>query len=143
MEEVKILLVEDSIADIAMLEEVLQDSSLDIDLEITFNGEEAVELLMAKPVSELPDMILLDLNLPRLDGIDVLRMVKGHEKLKKIPVVVLSTSSNKQDIIQSYQEHANCFITKPSDFDQFEKVIQALENFWFSIAKLPKENEGE
>ncbi|MGB5927860.1 MAG: response regulator [Cyclobacteriaceae bacterium] len=138
MEEVNILLVEDSIADIAMLEEVLLDSKMTINLETTFNGEEAIQLLRDRDPAALPDIILLDLNLPRLDGIDVLKQIKGHEVLKRIPVVVLSTSSNRQDIIKSYEEHANCFITKPSDFDQFEKVVRTLENFWFSIAKLPK-----
>ncbi|MGB3181561.1 MAG: response regulator [Cyclobacteriaceae bacterium] len=142
MEEVNILLVEDSIADIAMLEEVLLDSKMTINLETTFNGEEAIQLLRDRDPAALPDIILLDLNLPRLDGIDVLKQIKGHEVLKRIPVVVLSTSSNRQDIIKSYEEHANCFITKPSDFDQFEKVVRTLENFWFSIAKLPK-NESE
>ena len=142
MQEVNIFLVEDSIADIAMLEEVLLDSSLKINLEISFNGEEALRLLQEKIPDSLPDMILLDLNLPRLDGIDVLKHIKSDEVLKRIPVVILSTSSNKKDILKSYEEHANCFITKPSDFDEFEKVIQALENFWFSTVRLPK-HDGE
>lgn len=142
MREVNIFLVEDSIADIAMLEEVLLDSNLKVNLEISFNGEEALRLLQEKTPNSLPDMILLDLNLPRLDGLDVLKQVKSNDMLKKIPVVILSTSSNRDDILKSYEEHANCFITKPSDFDKFQKVIQSMENFWFSTVRLPK-NEGE
>ncbi|MFA0961450.1 response regulator [Roseivirga sp. BDSF3-8] len=143
MQEINIFLVEDSIADIAMLEEVLLDSRLDINLETHLNGEEALEALRVKSPGELPDMILLDLNLPRVDGLDVLKEIKSHPSLMVIPVVIMSTSSNRDDIIKSYQGHANCFITKPSDFDQFEKVIEAIENFWFSIVKLPKEKNSD
>ena len=146
MNNVKILLVEDSIADIAMLEEVLLDSKMKVDLEIAHNGEDALALLRHKAEGELsyfPDLILLDLNLPRLDGIDVLKQIKTDPELKKIPVVVLSTSSDKQDILNSYQQHANCFITKPSDYDDFEKVVMALENFWFSIVKLPRDKNDD
>lgn len=84
-----------------------------------------------------PDIILLDLNLPKKDGREVLKEIKEDKKLKCIPVVILTTSSAKEDIIKAYSNHANCYITKPVDFDQFLKVVQSIENFWLTIVKLP------
>jgi CheY-like chemotaxis protein len=104
------------------------------------DGEEAMEFLYQKGKhtdAPRPDLILLDLNLPRKDGRAVLEEVKTDENLKRIPVVILTTSSDEQDILRSYNLHANCYITKPIDLTQFLKVVQSIEDFWLTIVKLP------
>ena len=142
--ELEVLLVEDSEADAALVEEALQDSKLKINLHLVQDGVEAINYLRKQgnyKAVDTPDIIILDLNLPKKDGREVLEEVKGDEDLKRIPVVVLTTSSAEEDIYRSYKLHANCYITKPLDFDQFAKIVTSIENFWFTIVKLPPSGE--
>jgi len=136
---VNILLVEDNPADARLIEEVFKDTSLDNRIYVVKDGVDAMNFLYKLEEfskAPRPDIILLDLNLPRKDGREVLREVKNNEDLKSIPIVILTTSSAKEDIIKTYRDHANCYITKPVDFDEFLKVITAIEEFWLRIAKL-------
>ena len=136
----EVLLVEDSEADAVMVEETLLESKLKMNLTIVPDGVEAMRLLRQQDQyrkHRLPDLIILDLNLPRKDGREVLAEVKEDPVLKKIPVVVLTTSSADEDILRSYELHANCYITKPLDFDQFAKIVANIESFWFTIVRLP------
>lgn len=135
-----VLLVEDNAADILLLHEALEDFSMNIDLQVVHNGEEAVKYLHRREPygdAEMPDLILLDLNLPRVNGFEVLEMIKQDNLLKHIPVIVLSTSQAEEDINRSYQLHANCFITKPLNLDRFMDVVGDIGSFWLSIVRLP------
>ncbi len=137
---VHILLVEDNPADIRLTEEVLKDGKIRNQLSVAMDGEQA--LLFLKKEGEYknaatPDIILLDLNLPKKDGREVLAVIKSDPVLMLIPVIVLTTSSAEKDILSTYAHHGNCYITKPVDFDQFIHVITTIENFWLSIVKLP------
>ncbi len=137
---IEILLVEDNIGDIRLTEEALKESRLIVNLSIARDGMEAIQFLhhqgqfADKPT---PDLILLDLNLPRKDGREVLEDIKNDVELKRIPVVVLTTSEAESDVLTIYGLHANCYISKPVDMDQFIKVVKMLEEFWFTIVKLP------
>jgi len=135
-----ILLVEDNAADILLLEESLADIAMKINLHVVNNGEEAMSYLQQiEPFRAAirPDLILLDLNLPRKNGFAVLEEIKKDSKLRQIPVVILSTSQAPEDISRSYQLHANCYIIKPSDFSRFMAVIQSIVEFWLSTVRLP------
>ena len=137
---IDILLVEDSAGDARLAMEALKDSKVDNDIYHVQDGIEAMDFLKKQgryKESPRPDLILLDLNLPRMDGREVLAEIKKDEDLKRIPVVVLTTSSDEEDIFRSYNLHANCYITKPIDLNQFIKVIKSIESFWLSIVKLP------
>lgn len=137
---VEILLVEDSKGDIGLIEEVFEDAKIRNILHIVEDGEEAIAFLRGEgEFSDVPrpDIILLDLNLPKKDGREVLEEVKSDDKLKNIPVVVLTTSKAEEDILRSYNLHANAYITKPVDFDQFIKAVKSIESFWLEIVKLP------
>jgi CheY-like chemotaxis protein len=137
---VQILLVEDSPGDIRLTQEVLKQGKVHNDLHVVRDGVEALEYLRREgPNGEArrPDLILLDLNLPRMDGRELLAEIKHDENLCNIPVVILTTSKAEQDILSAYELHANCYITKPVDLDQFVGVVEAIENFWFTIVKLP------
>jgi len=137
---IDILLVEDNPGDARLAKEALKDSKLQNNLFIVDDGEEAMKfLLREKPYTDAsrPDLILLDLNLPKKDGREVLKEIKEDENLKRIPVVILTMSKSEEDILKSYNLHANCFITKPIDLDQFIKVVQSIEEFWLTIVKLP------
>lgn len=139
---VEILLVEDNEADIRLTQEGLKEAKIRNNLNIVRDGEEAMDFLnKAGNYSKVatPDLILMDLNLPKKDGREVLEEIKNDEKLTHIPVVVLTTSEAEKDIVKSYKLHANCYVAKPMGMDQFVEVIKAIENFWFSIVKLPKE----
>jgi len=133
---VEILLVEDNPGDQRLTREALREGKIRNNLTIIEDGESAIEYLCNNPAS-LPDLILLDLNLPRKDGREVLQVIKNNDNLMRIPVVILTTSQAEEDIIRAYNLRANCYITKPIDFDQFIKVIKAIEEFWFTIVKLP------
>jgi two-component system response regulator len=140
VEAVEILLVEDSPGDVRLTQEALKDSKLYNNLNVVPDGVEAMAFLRRQEQytnAPRPDLILLDLNLPRMDGRQVLQEIKNDESLKRIPVVVLTTSSNETDIFITYNLHANCYISKPVDFTQFINVVKSIEHFWFSIVRLP------
>ena len=140
---INILLVEDNPGDVRLTREVLKDGKLRNNLNVTMDGEEALLFLRKQgkfSAAETPDLILLDLNLPKKDGREVLAEIKNDPELKRIPVIILTTSSSEKDIINMYAHHANCYITKPVDFTQFINVVRSIENFWLSIVKLPGHN---
>ena len=137
---VEILLVEDSPGDVRLTQEALKDSKLLNNLHVTRDGVEAMDFLQRKGKYESavrPDVVLLDLNMPRKDGRQVLKEVKEDEELKRIPIVILTISKADEDIIRTYELGANCYITKPVDLEQFNKVVKAIDNFWFEVVTLP------
>ena len=137
---IEILLVEDSPGDVRLTQEALRDAKVQNNLHIVTDGEDAIAFLRRTgSYTEVPrpDLILLDLNLPKKDGREILAEIKADASLQTIPVVVLTTSESEADILQSYQLHANCYITKPVDFEGFMKVIKSIEGFWLSIVKFP------
>jgi CheY-like chemotaxis protein len=137
---VEILLVEDNEGDIGLIEEVFEEAKIRNNLHIAEDGEEAILFLRGEGKfsgSPRPDIILLDLNLPKKDGREVLREIKEDNNLKNIPVVVLTTSRAEKDILKSYDLHANAYVTKPLDFDQLIKVVKSIENFWLEVVNLP------
>lgn len=138
----RILLVEDNPGDIRLTQEALKESNMDIHLDVVSDGEQAIDFLMKKgkyTEAVRPHIILLDLNLPKKNGIEILKEVKVHESLKKIPIIVLTTSDADHDISKAYSLNANCYILKPVDFDDFAKVIRLVETFWFNTVKLAAE----
>lgn len=140
-EAVEILLVEDNPGDARLAMEVLKEAKVRNSLHWTKDGVEALAFLRReRPYEKMPrpDVILLDLNLPRKDGREVLAEIKSDEKLMRIPVVVLTISKDEEDIFRTYNLHANCYVTKPLDLDQFVKVVKSIEDFWLTIVKLPK-----
>lgn len=142
LDPIEILLVEDSPSDVRLTQEALRDSKLHINLNVAEDGEEALDYLYRRGRFEgvvRPDLILLDLNLPRLDGREVLAKIKEDGSLRKIPVVVLTTSESPDDVESVYDLHANCYVRKPLDLDQFIKVVRSIESFWLTIVKLPRE----
>ncbi|MHC9544471.1 MAG: response regulator [Vulcanimicrobiota bacterium] len=135
-----ILLVEDNPADVRLTQEALKEGQVLNTLHTVKDGIEAMSFLRREGSYKdmpCPDMIFLDLNLPRKDGREVLKEIKSDETLRRIPVVVLTTSKAEDDIIQTYSDHANCFITKPVDLDQFIEVIKSIKEFWVNIVTLP------
>ena len=137
---VEILLVEDNPGDARLTIEAMREAKVRNRLHVVEDGVEAMEYLrrQGRFIDALrPDLILLDLNLPRKDGSEVLAEVKSDPDLKRIPVVVLTTSRNEEDVLRAYDLHANCFITKPIDLDQFMKVVKSIVDFWLTIVKLP------
>jgi two-component system, chemotaxis family, response regulator Rcp1 len=138
---IEVLLVEDSPGDVRLTREALKDAKVHISLHVATDGIEAMAYLERTGVyvsAPRPDLILLDLNLPRKDGREVLKEIKESPSLRTIPVVILTTSSSEADVLQSYQLHANCYISKPVDLDGFLKVVQSIDNFWLSVVKLPR-----
>jgi len=136
----RILLVEDSLADIRLTQEALKDAKLLHELDIVKDGIDALSYLYQKDDyanARRPDIILLDLNLPKKDGREVLAEIKSSETLKSIPVVVLTTSQAEEDVLRSYNLHANCYVTKPVDMSKFTEIVKSIENFWLTIVKLP------
>jgi two-component system, chemotaxis family, response regulator Rcp1 len=137
---IEILLVEDNAGDVRLTQEVLKSSKVRNNLMVACNGQEALNCLRKEGKyanATRPDVILLDLNLPLMDGREVLENIKVDPDLKRIPVVILTTSKAEEDILKTYNLHANCYITKPVDLEQFVKVVQTLEDFWLAIVKLP------
>ena len=137
---IEILLVEDNPGDIRLTQEVLNEGKVHNSLSIVENGVQAISFLRKENEYQdapTPDLILLDLNLPKKDGREVLLDIKNDPELKKIPVVVLTTSQSEEDILKVYDLNANCYISKPVDFGQFIDVVKSIENFWLSIVKLP------
>jgi CheY-like chemotaxis protein len=140
--EIEILLVEDNPGDVRLTIEALKDGKVHNHLSVASDGVEAMEFLrrLGKFTNApRPDLILLDLNLPRKDGREVLCEIKADAGLRAIPVVILTTSQAEEDIIRAYNHNANCYITKPVDFDQFMKVVKSIEDFWLTVVKLPRE----
>lgn len=138
---IEILVVDDSPADVRLTKEALHDAKVRNILHVAENGVEALEFLHQRgPYSDVPrpDLILLDLNLPKMSGQEVLEQIKADASLAIIPVVILTTSEAEQDIVRSYQLRANCYITKPVDLDQFITVVKSIEDFWLTIVTLPE-----
>jgi CheY-like chemotaxis protein len=138
---INILLVEDNPGDVRLTREALNENKIVNELSLAGDGEEALKFLRKENGYEnapKPDLILLDLNLPKKDGRQVLAEIKNDEKLKRIPVIILTSSKAEEDILKMYNLHANCYITKPIDLKQFMQVIKTIEEFWLTIVKLPK-----
>jgi CheY-like chemotaxis protein len=136
----EVLLVEDNPGDVRLTKEALLEGKVINRLSVTPDGEEALRFLRRSAGYEKaprPDLVLLDLNLPKKDGREVLAEIKGDERLRRIPVIVLTTSKADEDVVKSYQLHANCYITKPVDFGQFISVVKSIEDFWLCVVKLP------
>lgn len=137
---VEILLVEDNPGDVRLTLEALKEGKVNNKIHVVKDGVEALAFVNQEGAYRdvsLPELILLDLNLPRKDGRQVLAEIKANPRLKHIPVIVLTTSEAKQDIRNAYQLHANCYITKPIDLDQFLNIIRGIEDFWLTVVKLP------
>ena len=139
----EILLVEDNKGDIGLITEFFSDTKILINLHIAEDGEEAIRFLYDKDKflgSKLPDIIILDLNLPKKDGREVLKEIKENKVLKSIPVIILTTSSAEKDIVRAYDLQANAYIVKSLEFDEFMKVVKSIEDFWFKAVTLPPKN---
>ena len=139
---IEILLVEDNPGDARLAKEALKEAKVHNNLNVAKDGEEALEFLHRRgrhQEAPRPDLILLDLNLPRKDGREVLAEIKAHDSIKRIPVVVLTTSEAEEDVLKAYNLNANCYVTKPVDLDQFIKVVKSIEDFWLTIVELPVE----
>ncbi|WP_235549546.1 response regulator [Paenibacillus sp. Soil766] len=140
-QNVEILLVEDNPGDIRLIVEVLKEGKIHNNLSVVEDGEEALAYLRREGSYRdaiVPDIILLDLNLPKINGTEVLAEIKKDPLLKYIPVIILTTSEAEQDILRAYDLHANCYITKPVNLEQFLTVVRSIENFWLTIVKLPR-----
>lgn len=139
---ITILLVEDNPGDVRLTQEALRDARVTNELYTAKDGVEAIAFLQRSAPYEKaprPDLILLDLNLPRKDGHEVLAEIKSDPELARIPTVVLTTSQDERDVISAYDLHANCYIVKPVDLEQFMQVVRSIEDFWFEIVRLPRE----
>ncbi|HUP26199.1 MAG TPA: response regulator [Candidatus Limnocylindrales bacterium] len=140
---IEILLVEDNPGDVVLIKEALSDAKVRNNLHVVMDGVAAMDFLHGNkginPDEIRPGLILLDLNLPKKDGREVLKEVKGDSSLKSIPIVVMTTSQAEADIIKAYELQANCYITKPVDFDQLMKVVKSIESFWLHLVQLPPE----
>jgi len=141
MQEIHILLVDDNEGDVLLTKEALEEAKIVNRISVAYDGVQALRFLKKEPPfmeQDSPDLILLDINLPRMDGTEVLGIIKSDPELKRIPVIMLTTSSSEKDIITSYNNYANCYITKPVDLERFMDVVRTIEDFWISIVKLPK-----
>ncbi len=142
---IDILLVEDNLGDVRLTEEGLKESKLLLDLHVVGDGVEALAFLKREGnFSDAPhtDLILLDLNLPRMDGHEFLAKIKDDPDFRRIPVVILTVSKSEEDVFKTYDLHANCYITKPVNMDQFAKIVKSVTEFWFTIVKLPPDAAG-
>ena len=140
----EILLVEDNEGDIELTREAFNDARFRNNLQIAEDGEKALDILFKRKGfehSETPDIILLDLNLPRVDGREVLETIKSHDSLKRIPTIVLTSSMADRDVVESYNLHANCYIVKPVNAAKFMQVVQHVENFWVDVVCLPRASQ--
>ena len=137
---IEILMVEDSPGDVRLTQEALRDAKVRNNFHVARDGVEALEFLRRQgdfTNAPRPDLVLLDLNMPRMDGREVLQEIKADPELRLIPVVILTTSKAEEDIVRSYELNANCYITKPVDLDQFMNVVRSIEEFWLTVVKLP------
>ena len=140
MKPINILLVEDNEGDILLTSEALMEGRIQITLSVVKDGWEALIYLEKRAHyknAESPDLILLDVNLPKMNGHELLKNIKSNENLKQIPVIMLTTSTSETDVLMSYKNHANCYIPKPVDVNDFLKVVASIENFWITIVRLP------
>ena len=138
--KVTILLIEDNPGDVRLTQEAFKEGKKNVNLDVVMDGVEAINYLYKRDQyseKESPDLILLDLNLPKMDGREVLEKVKNDDNLRMIPIIVLTTSDADQDILKSYNLHVNCYLNKPVDFDKFFDIIQKIEDFWLTTAILP------
>ncbi len=138
---IEILLVEDNPGDVDLTIEALREAKVHNELHVVSDGVEAIAYLRrqgAHAGARLPDLILLDLNLPKKDGREVLAEIKSDPDLKHIPVVVLTSSDSERDVLQSYRVHANCYLKKPTDLERFLEVVRSIEDFWLVVVKLPR-----
>jgi len=143
-EPIEILLVEDSPGDVRLMREALNDARVANNLNVVTNGEEAMQYLRFEGRfcdARRPDLILLDLNLPRKDGREVLADIKNDPTLKSIPVIILTTSDSESDILKTYNLHANCYLVKPVNIDRFFDLVRSLHGFWLSVVKYPTKQE--
>ncbi len=146
IKQVEILLVEDNLGDIRLTKEAMKEAKIINNLNVVEDGIEALAYLRKKgnfKGVKRPDLILLDINLPKKNGREVLAEIKQDIHLKQIPVVILTVSNAEEDIIKTYELHANCYITKPVDMEQFIKVVKSIDAFWFSIVKLPPNKNSQ
>lgn len=137
---IRVLLIEDNPGDADLVRETLEDSRVRLDLDVACDGVDALAYLLGSPPYQdkgTPDLILLDLNLPRLDGKEVLKRIREHEQLRLIPVVILTSSDAESDIVKSYQLGASCYLTKPVGLAAFQEVVRSIEGFWLTVVKLP------
>lgn len=142
---IEILLVEDNPGDVLLTQEAFEEASIRNHLNVAEDGEQALRFLRREGEfrrAPRPDLILLDLNMPRMSGHELLDVVKNDAALRAIPVVILTTSDHEQDIHRSYDKHANCYLCKPSGFEDFFSVVRSVENFWLNIAQLPPRHEA-
>jgi len=143
VDAIEILMIEDNPGDIRLTQEALRDAKMNVNMSVLMDGISALAFLNhqgAYANAPEPDLILLDLNLPLKSGFEILAEIKQNDHLRQIPVVVLTSSQAERDIVKSYNLHANAYVTKPVDLDQFIRVVQGIEDFWFEIVKLPKNN---
>ena len=139
---IEVLLVEDSPGDVRLTQEAFRGANRAIHLHVASDGVEAMAFLRREGVhldAPRPDLILLDLNLPKMDGREVLAHIKADESLKLIPTVILTTSDSEVDIVKSYQLQANCYLSKPVQFDEFERLVESINDFWLTKVKLPQQ----
>ena len=140
MKRIHILLAEDNLGDIILIREAFGERNLIDRISVVKDGKQALEFIYKDGKyanAETPDLIILDINLPKINGLEVLKKIKKSKDLKKIPVIMLTSSSSQKDINESYDNYANCFITKPDDVDDFLKAINGIEDFWINIGSLP------
>jgi chemotaxis family two-component system response regulator Rcp1 len=143
---IQVLLVEDSPGDVRLTQEAFRAANKAIQLHVVVDGVEAMAFLSHKGIhvhAPRPDLILLDLNLPKMDGREVLAHIKADESLKLIPTIILTTSDAEADIVKSYQLQANCYLNKPVQFDAFENLVKSINDFWLTKVKLPQQMQGE
>jgi two-component system response regulator len=137
---IHILLAEDSPGDANLARETLENSKILVDISVVVDGAQALDFLYRRPPYEnvaRPDLILLDLSLPKINGREVMTQIQGDEDLRSIPVVVLSSSDSEQDISKSYELGANCYVNKPTGIEAFKSIVRSVENFWFTVVRLP------
>ncbi|HEY0669901.1 MAG TPA: response regulator [Sphingobacteriaceae bacterium] len=142
MKPISILLVEDNEGDVLLTTDALYEGKISNTIAVVRDGWQAIQFLKKNDpytTAITPDLVLLDVNLPKMNGHEVLKVIKSSEELKHIPVIMLTTSSSESDIMKSYQNYVNCYITKPVDTEDFMKVISSIEDFWISIVQLPKQ----
>ena len=137
---IRLLLVEDNPGDAELTREALASGKLLVEIHVVVDGQDALDYLLGvgrHAGAQLPDLILLDLNLPKMDGREFLREMKQHAQLRSIPVVVLTSSDAEKDVVQSYELGASCFITKPVGLSEFQTIVQSIQDFWFTVVRLP------